>query len=180
MEPDPSKRTFSNIEANQREDLEQQEYEAWRSKTNIPPYWQHQRAISNASVISNGKPPPITLEDHTEGVNLQSPLWARTVNIEGYVIVSGSVKGIGEYVVWICKIDTLDVSLSTFLQTFSSKIPCHKPLYTCIHLINGHRMTSGITRYYRNLVLIATTRATRSRFTRGESTIRTIQRFMTK
>ena len=114
MEPNLNEGPSSNAEPERAEFTRQREYEALRVRTNIPPYWQHQRAISNASVASNGKPPPITLEDHTiEAADLQSPLWARTVIVEGYVIVSGSVKGIGDYVVWTCRIDTLDVSQPT-------------------------------------------------------------------
>lgn len=79
----------------------------------VPPYWQHRREQSYASVISNGKPLPITLEDHTEeSFDQSSPLWAKVVSIEDYVIVSGNVAGVGDYVVWICKVDTLDVSVS--------------------------------------------------------------------
>ena len=117
MEPDSSERAFTDVEVDGAESSKQREYEALRLKTNIPPYWQHQRAISNASIISNGEPPPITLEDHTgEAAGLRSPLWARTVTIENYIIVSGSVKGIGDYIVWICKIDTLDVSFSVLFS----------------------------------------------------------------
>lgn len=82
-------------------------------QTIVPPYWQHRREQSYASVISNGKPPPITLEDHTEeSFDQSSPLWAKVVSIEDYIIVSGNVAGVGDYVVWICKVDTLDVSIS--------------------------------------------------------------------
>ena len=77
----------------------------------VPPYWQHRRAASRASIISNGKPPPIRLEDNSEGPEgVTSPLWAKVVAIDSYTIVSGSIKGVGEYVVWICRVETLEVS----------------------------------------------------------------------
>ncbi|KAL2058252.1 hypothetical protein ABVK25_001870 [Lepraria finkii] len=74
----------------------------------IPPYWSHRRNESYASV-ENTKPPPITLEDHTEGHSEQSgSCWARGVTIDGYVVVTGTVPNVGNFVVWNCKIDTLD------------------------------------------------------------------------
>ena len=87
-----------------------------------PPYWQHTRGQSYASVISNGgKPSPIRLEDHTdESYNgdggICSPLWAKMVCIDDHVVVSGNVKGVGDYVVWICRVDTLDVRESFFIS----------------------------------------------------------------
>jgi len=57
----------------------------------------------------SGRPLPITLEDNTEDVEgaVRSPLWAKLVVIESYTIVSGNVKGLGDYVVWICSVETL-------------------------------------------------------------------------
>ena len=87
-----------------------------RLKADIPPshtpiYWQHRRFESYAS-IGAYKPPPITLEDNTaeDADNIRSPLWARHVSIEGHVVITGSLPGVGDYTVWNCKIDTLDVS----------------------------------------------------------------------
>ncbi|MCJ1380831.1 PX domain-containing protein ypt35 [Xylographa soralifera] len=82
-------------------------------ETLIPPYWQHRRQFSHASVVSNasitGRPPPIILEDHTEELDGQrSPLWAKSVAIDNHVVVSGNITGVGNYVVWICKVFTLD------------------------------------------------------------------------
>lgn len=75
-----------------------------------PPYWQYQRSISNASVDSTFRPPPISLEDHTEAHHATSgALWAKDITIEDYVIVRGGTTGIGAYVVWNCKVQTLDV-----------------------------------------------------------------------
>ena len=77
----------------------------------IPPYWSHRRYESYASV-ENTKPPPITLEDHTEGPSEEGgSCWARGVTIDGYVVVTGTVPNVGNFVVWNCRIDTLDVSL---------------------------------------------------------------------
>ena len=76
----------------------------------IPPYWLHRRDESYSS-IGIVRPPPITLEDHTEELSEQSKsLWAKGVTIDDYVTVSGNVAGVGDYVVWNCKVETLDVS----------------------------------------------------------------------
>ena len=88
-------------------------------ETLIPPYWQHRRQFSHASVVSNasftGRPPPIILEDHTEELDGQkSPLWAKSVAIDNHVVVSGNITGVGDYVVWICKVFTLDVGALSF------------------------------------------------------------------
>ena len=73
-----------------------------------PPHWLHRRQESYASVVDN-KPAPITLEDHTEGPSAQhDAVWAKAIYIQDYVIVSGSVPSVGSFVVWHCKIDTLD------------------------------------------------------------------------
>ena len=78
-----------------------------------PPYWQYQRSVSNASVNSSFRPPPISLEDHTEAHHATSgALWAKDITIEDYVIVRGGSTGIGAYVVWNCKVQTLDVRYS--------------------------------------------------------------------
>lgn len=75
-----------------------------------PPYWQHQRSVSNVSVDSISHPNPISLEDHTEAhCDTTAALWAKDITIEDYVIVRGGSTGIGAYVVWNCKVQTLDV-----------------------------------------------------------------------
>lgn len=80
------------------------------SKSLVPPYWSHRRYESYASV-ENTKPPPITLEDHTEGPSDQGDaVWAKGVVIEDYIILQGNVPNIGKFVVWNCKIDTFHVS----------------------------------------------------------------------
>lgn len=76
-----------------------------------PPYWQHQRSVSYASNDSNARPVPISLEDHTEAHSETSgALWARHITMEDYVIVRGGSTGIGAYVVWICRVETLNVA----------------------------------------------------------------------
>lgn len=53
---------------------------------------------------------PITLEDHTGDPTCETNrgLWASGVRIDDHVVVEGK-SGVGAYVVWNCKIDTLDV-----------------------------------------------------------------------
>jgi hypothetical protein len=93
---------------------------------------------SVASTINSNRPPPIRLEDNTEenettvnGSNgvanghasaahrngaassltsppVKSPLWARVVRISAHTVVAGAVRGVGDYVVWTCNVDTLD------------------------------------------------------------------------
>lgn len=80
--------------------------------TITPIHWQHRRYESYVS-IGHSKPAPIALEDNTDGVpDVKSPLWAKAVAIDGFVLVSGSLRGVGDYTIWNCKIDTLDVSSS--------------------------------------------------------------------
>jgi hypothetical protein len=76
----------------------------------VPPYWKHHRNVSEA-LSDIQRPPPIALEDHTEAHSeTSSALWAKGVTIEDYVVVKGSKTGVGAYVVWTCKVQTLDVS----------------------------------------------------------------------
>lgn len=84
----------------------------------IPPYWQqHRRATSYASVVSNGRPSPIRLEDNTEELEgVKSPLWAKLVAIDSHTVVSGNLKGVGDYVVWICRVETLDVGYTSYAR----------------------------------------------------------------
>lgn len=78
----------------------------------VPPYWSHYRGASRASLSSVEGPRsnPITLEDHTRDPTCETNrgLWASGVTIDDHVIVEGK-SGVGSYVVWNCKIDTLDV-----------------------------------------------------------------------
>ena len=88
--------------------------------TLVPPYWSHQRHESYSSV-GNTKPAAITLEDHT-GENFPEShwAWAKGVTIDDYVLVAGSVPNLGNFVVWNCKIDTLDVSTVEILHSLLS------------------------------------------------------------
>ena len=86
-----------------------------------PPYWQLSQpsrgratsAASQASTINTsvaGRPGRILLEDNTSPLPLgvRSPLWARVVRIPEYAVVAGTIRGVGDYVVWLCHVDTLD------------------------------------------------------------------------
>ena len=85
-----------------------------------PPYWQHARSASHATQASIEQPPPITLEDHTESHSeTNSALWAKTICIDDHVVVHGSPTGIGAYVVWNCKVQTLDGGLMTIRKRYS-------------------------------------------------------------
>lgn len=76
----------------------------------VPPYWQHRRYESYASA-NIVRPPAIILEDHTEDLE-QNCLWAKEVSLQDYVVVSGNIPSVGDYVVWTCTIKTLDVGPS--------------------------------------------------------------------
>lgn len=90
----------------------QQQEQGQPLATIAPIHWQHRRYESYVS-IGHSKPAPIALEDNTEGVpDVKSPLWAKAVAIDGFVLVSGSLRGVGDYTIWNCRIDTLDVSSS--------------------------------------------------------------------
>ncbi|KAM0125403.1 hypothetical protein ACHAO1_010623 [Botrytis cinerea] len=104
------------------------------SSTISPPYWQqsHTRSISHISIDSI-HPSGITLQDNTadgdednaniNGRGKNEACWARSVVIEDYVVVNGSGiggiggiagkglgigGGIGAFVVWNVKVDTLE------------------------------------------------------------------------
>ena len=88
----------------------------------VPPYWSHQRYESYSSVKVT-KPPPIILEDHTEEPSEQSgAVWAKGVTLDDYVLVSGTVPSVGNFVVWNCRIETLDVSPITSLNGLKSRL----------------------------------------------------------
>ncbi|KAJ5936173.1 hypothetical protein N7454_005471 [Penicillium verhagenii] len=76
----------------------------------VPPYWQrHERNASRASQTSLARSALITLEDHTADPECETSrgLWAQSVLIEDHVVVQGKT-GVGAYVVWNCRIQTLD------------------------------------------------------------------------
>lgn len=78
----------------------------------VPPHWSHQRHESYISIDDRQRgSTPIALEDNTgEESERSSSCWARRVSIDDYTLVSGSVPNVGSFVVWNCKVDTLDVS----------------------------------------------------------------------
>ncbi|KAJ5455697.1 uncharacterized protein N7458_003961 [Penicillium daleae] len=76
----------------------------------IPPFWQrHERSVSRASLSSLAQSRIIRLEDHTADPDSETSrgLWASSVAIEDHVVVQGK-SGVGSYVVWNCRIQTLD------------------------------------------------------------------------
>ena len=78
----------------------------------VPPYWQQHRRFESYSSVSHLRPTPISLHDNTEDcLDEISPLWARSVSIDDHVLVRGNVPSVGDYVVWICNIEMLDVSM---------------------------------------------------------------------
>ena len=109
-----------NDDASQFPDTDGQQLEQGNSTSSIAPiHWQHRRYESYAS-LGHTKPAPIRLEDNTEEtLNIS---WAKAVTIDDHVTVSGGIRGIGDYTIWNCKIDTLDVSLLS-LCYFMSFVP---------------------------------------------------------
>jgi hypothetical protein len=90
-----------------------------------PPYWQYHRSVSHASVDSTARPPPISLEDHTEAhSDTSGALWARDITVEDYVIVRGGSTGIGAYVVWNCKVQTINVGARNDSAQIDSLLTC--------------------------------------------------------
>lgn len=91
-------------------DDEQRMVENARLAVEPPPYWQHRRyeSYTSANIV---QPPAIILEDHTEDLetNCQPSPWAKEVSLHDYVVVSGNIPSVGDYVVWTCTIKTLDV-----------------------------------------------------------------------
>lgn len=90
----------------------------------VPPYWQrHERNGSRLSSYTSDAGARIVLEDHTdEGSEQCKVLWAKHVTIDDYVVVSGTAPGLGayspgQYVVWNCTVETLDVSSLTASPT---------------------------------------------------------------
>jgi hypothetical protein len=59
--------------------------------------------------VDSSGTPAITLEDHTEDPDSDSSrgLWAKSVTIDDHVLVEGKT-GVGAYVVWNCKVQTLE------------------------------------------------------------------------
>ncbi|KKK13947.1 PX domain protein [Aspergillus rambellii] len=86
----------------------------------VPPYWSHHRNASRASQISVEGGPAITLEDHTDDPESETSrgLWAKSVTIDDHVVVQGKT-GVGAYVVWNCKIRTLEGGSITVRMRYS-------------------------------------------------------------
>jgi len=85
----------------------------------VPPYWQQMRHNSRASIASFAGQ-GITLEDNSDryedyndetASGPKSPLWARQIDIAEFVKIEGDIKGVGGYVVWLVRVETLDVNI---------------------------------------------------------------------
>ncbi|KAF2831105.1 PX-domain-containing protein [Ophiobolus disseminans] len=97
----------------------------------VPPYWQrHERHVSRMSSYStDGRPTPISLEDHTDQFSEQCRvLWAKSVTIDDYVVVSGTAPGLGAYVVWNCTVETLDGGPMMIRKRYSEFEDLHQKL----------------------------------------------------
>lgn len=99
------------------------------SPVTSPPYWMqsHQRSVSNISIesIPTGA---ITLQDNTDGEDVKNKAcWAKSVYIEGHVVVNGNRTGIGSFVVWNINVETLRVRL-LFLPYIQITQKVHFPL----------------------------------------------------
>ena len=108
-------------------DIESSSEVTQSSTSTVPPYWTHRRNEPYASIKDN-KPAPITLEDHTEGpdaLKQSQAMWAKgvAIDIDDYVIIAGTVPNVGKFVVWNCRIDTLDVSCFSFGSRGSTGCP---------------------------------------------------------
>ena len=112
------------------------------SFSTVPPYWQHHHYESYTSVEVI-RPPAIILEDHTEPEpepECSSPLWAKAAFLEDYVMVSGSFASVGDYIVWSCKIDTLDVGVSCLsLLRSSCRHKCLTSLSVDLGWVDNHQ-----------------------------------------
>ena len=76
-----------------------------------PVYWQHSNNENDdrTTSLTSRHPRGITLEDHTITPSETSgSLWAKAITVDSYVVVKGNPTGIGAYVVWNCKVETLD------------------------------------------------------------------------
>lgn len=101
-----------------------------------PPYWTrssqehthshghghgHRRTVSGASfssVISNPEGLGITLRDNENSStdDRGSACWAKSVQVTDYVLVNGSKTNIGAFIVWIIRVETLNVRLFLVLH----------------------------------------------------------------
>lgn len=84
-----------------------------------PPYWLRNRSTTH-STIASLEAPAITLKDNTEeSVHAHNQLWAKSIKVDDFVVVQGNSIGIGAYVVWICKVETLDGSPMVIRKRYS-------------------------------------------------------------
>ncbi|ETI26256.1 hypothetical protein G647_03033 [Cladophialophora carrionii CBS 160.54] len=84
-----------------------------------PPYWKPSRE-SSFDELAALRPPPITLEDHTLSREAsRAALWAKSITIDEYVIVRGNPLGAGAYVVFNCRVQTLDGGPMTIRKRYS-------------------------------------------------------------
>lgn len=90
----------------------------------VPLFWQSTRQASRSSIASVGNlasstasgitltdnttSSPTTLSPTVSSSGLGSPLWARQVDIDEYVKIEGDVPGVGGYIVWLVKVQTLE------------------------------------------------------------------------
>ncbi|KAJ9651927.1 hypothetical protein H2198_008823 [Neophaeococcomyces mojaviensis] len=86
-----------------------------------PPYWQRKRSTTQSTNNSLERPQAITLKDNTEEASKShNHLWAKSITIDDHVVIGGnSPGGIGSYIVWICKVETIDGSPMIIRKRYS-------------------------------------------------------------
>lgn len=88
-----------------------------QSPSITPPYWlspnTHQRNISSTSTESVPPIGAITLQDNeaSEQDERNKACWAKSVEIVDHTVVNGSATNVGAFVVWIIRVETLNVGL---------------------------------------------------------------------
>ena len=93
-----------------------------------PPHWLHHRRESYASIIDE-RPPPIVLEDHTEGLLADDDTtWAKAIYIEDYALVSGNLPTVGSFVVWQARIDTVKGGTMVIRKRYSEFLDFRRKL----------------------------------------------------
>lgn len=60
--------------------------------------------------------------------SVRSPLWARVVRIPSHTLVAGTVRGVGDYVVWTCCVDTLDGGTIVLRKRYSEFVTLREEL----------------------------------------------------
>lgn len=111
--PQPSEQVRPSLQA-------EENHSKRHSYLAAPPYWLRKRSTTHSTIGSLEGSPPITLKDNTEEIpKAHNQLWARSITIDDYVIIQGNSVGIGAYVVWICRVETLDGSPMTVRKRYS-------------------------------------------------------------